>query len=637
MSQKTKASKQIIVGAGSGANSTSYFIQDDENVRKETHFIKSGAKTQKPILAKPLELIDYYISENEELLYEVKINGKVRCETKVAFRRYLFDETLLVDTTSPHELRVCVNGLFRKIIENKKLKLKKLYPTVGVFLDAKRNFILSYPGIPGIKVYGENDAQRFTIDKIEKKQLDLKGTTGKYFFNLLKLKAVPDDVKFFTMGYTAIEAFFEALKDKLDIYPNFFWVHHLSSVGKSSFFELLGNNLYGTELLSKDNVGSISRLTMFLSSSTFPLVIDDLNKIKPELLDALKSPSTNRTPRMRLNKEQKLKVDRTLCSIMGTANSLEFLLGRLNQAFRDRSLIFTSGKPIEDDAKSRIWDINYHNIKTGKIFGAYFLQKSIEYIQNSGKGPTDFDRFLDIFNNALRDLKKEIKARLFKTLSRRRLEMYVLMYIGMKLWEYSFDSLNLNFQELKDFIDFKKDGFFEVIKEQESVQKVSSGAEFEQIISFYEQFILEPYSFSSKYGKRTFESLVDAHGIPVVRTDFVAAYDEWAKRKGYTTLGSLTQLAELESSLLQGENKDVRKKTILVRGPRELHGVTNLRVYGVHLHVERIKKVTQENPLINTNVSDSSEVKKKSKQKNINSVSLERKSKSWKDEGVKAK
>jgi hypothetical protein len=621
LSHKTKGSKKkklhdVKVAYESTPKTSKYFVMDSFGIRSELLDINSG-KVQHTIeiISEPVELIDCYISGSGDMYFETKINGATVCDTKENIVKHLQLKTCFIRTRFISLVSTAIGSLFSEIIKRKKIKPKSMFPAVGIFKNSKENFVLTYPKLKGIKVFAENAAQQLGIDNIGKKKLDLKGILGKYFYNLLKLKQVPDTIKFITMGYVAIEPFFEALKDKLDIFPNIFWVHHLSSVGKSSFFELIGNHLYGTDLLSKDNVNSISRLTMFLTSTTFPLVIDDINDLKPDLLDILKSPSTNRTARMRLNKDQQMKVSQTLCSIMGTANSKNFLSGRLNQAFRDRSLIFTKGDPIKDDKNSRIWDDNYYHVKTGPIFGAYFLQTSIKYFGNYKKGNTDYNNFLSMYQMYLDKIKKGIKARLIKTLSRRRVEMYVLVYIGMKLWEHVFDSLNLDFKELKEFLDLNNDAFFESIKDQEAGQKSSSGAEFEQILAFFEEYRWEDYHYTTKFGKRKFESLVDTHGIPVVKSDFVTHYDEWARRKGYETLGSLTQLAELESSLLQGSGKDIRKKTIVVRTPREAQGVTSNRVSGVPLYVEDIKKLIESDPLKDLSGSTAPKTQSKSKQK----------------------
>ena len=120
-------------------------------------------------------------------------------------------------------------------------------------------------------------------------------------------------------GFTIVMPFTYALKKYIGLQP-FLALGSGSGggKGKTSFAKAITTkfccNLGDKDVLSVDNVESLSRLIDYMSASTFPIVIDDCATLRPDIVKILKLHSTASTNAERKNMTQGCNQIR-LCSL----------------------------------------------------------------------------------------------------------------------------------------------------------------------------------------------------------------------------------------------------------------------------------------------------------------------------------
>ena len=534
------------------------------------------------ILDVPLDLTGLYLTQNEERFYEVKIGTEEICLSKSDFIDFI-ENKRNYSSVSGRENKNFMSIILRGYEKKYNLKPISMFPTIGVFLTQNKELKIIYPGVKNIKLYGENDFQKRIISSCEKKGIDINGDLTNPFYEIIHNNSLPLSIRLITSGYIAIAPFFYALKDYLDIFPNLFWIAP-PGTGKTTFFELMGNTCYGTELQNADDVDSEARLTKLPTSHTTPLPIDDMHKLKDIQMSFIKSISTRKKGRVRMGgkDKQEIKIEEVYASFMGAANKDDFVQGEDNVAFRMRALIFRAFKRV-DILKARgfkKFNENIEKIKQGKIFGYYLLKNALEFIKETDSliENTSYEKltnFIDNIKNRLIDYFLEKFGNYY--IDPRRITIYSLILLGLYFWRYLFNKHKLNVEILSKVIDFEEnDMFLQFIIELEEIEQIFSSQSFERIIDFYEN----PKGVFKKYYNNKKDKKI------ILGSDFVHAYDEWAGKRRYDPLKHLTTIADMESRLLMKRIKPETKRVI----DQESLTPYEKTIKGIIFYLDEIKK-----------------------------------------------
>jgi len=524
-----------------------------ENTRKgliQYKYTRKENVYNKNILAYPLELMHIYEGEND-FFYECRINNEIICKTKTDLYRFLENETTYA-FISGKELKDAINNVLRKSQEEFEIPVLQMYHTVGVFLNREnQDFIIVHPFKEDLYVIGENDVQYGYIERIKEKGIDFEGKLTRCFRDILHIKTMREDVRIGCFGYSAIHPFFYALRRVIDVFPNLFMIGVPGS-GKTTLLELLINCNYGTELKSPDSIDTTARLTKYATESTFGLNIDDLDILELKLMNWIKTNSTRKGTRDRMNKDQKMNREQTYTSYTGSANKKDFLTGEINDAFRKRCLIFEGMKRIELKDDTTSFDILCTEIAEGKIYGFYLLEKAIEFFEElSDKPISSYFKLVRHLNDLKRRLKQLFVDKEIFISDIRRLTIYALLYIGLQIWDYIFRENELESDILSKILDLEKEEFTDLVKKLEETERDITLTVFDTILYFFE----------SRMG--SFDKNKTPNGEIVLLSDFIVQYDEFARKRGYDILGNLVRLGDLQSQIL---NREIKPTTIRLKG-----------------------------------------------------------------------
>ena len=503
------------------------------------------------ILRCPLILIDVYKGQNERL-YEIKVNGELIVKPKKDLIEELDERNQIINKNLVHK---AVSQILEETIKINNLKTKPMYNTIGIFLDEKKNFVIVYEDNENHRIVGENDIQAEIIDLIRERELDKEGKLAKVFFEISHNPTLSQNVRLSLLGFSAIHPFFHSISNKIEFFPLLFLIGVHGS-GKTTSLEIFMNLLFGTILKTSDDVGSMPRLTKFLTESMFALNIDDMNKLLEDHMGFLKSYATRRGSRKRMD-NQKIIKEQMYASICGSANTNEFLIQKDDQAFRIRCIIHYLKTRISHNANKvllRKFDKNYERIKESNlIFGFYLLSNAFEYIDQEVPGKMNqLQKLLKLYKNIYEKIDEVIEKNNVKISDIRRLKLYSLLYLGWQFWDYTFKSKGLKSDLLEEVLNLENDVFLNYIKELEKAEQELNLEIFNRILEFFRQ--------DPSYGNNKCISKDEIkNNITIVTTKFITNYDKWARERGYPSLGSLKKLGELQSELL---NREIQPTTL---------------------------------------------------------------------------
>ncbi len=535
-----------------------------------------------PILDVPFDLTCLYLTQNEERFYEVKIGAEERCLSKSDLLDFI-DNKRNYSYVTGKEYKNFISIILRGYEKKYNLEPISMFPTIGVFLTQNKELKIIYPGIKNIKLYGENDFQKEIISFCEKKGIDTNGDLTTPFYEIIHNNSLPLSVRLITSGYIAISPFFYALKDYLDIFPNLFWIAP-PGTGKTTFFELMGNIIYGTELQNADDVNSQARLSKIPTSHTTPLPIDDMDELKEIQMSFIKSISTRKKGRIRMGGKDKQEIlrEEVYASFMGTANEDDFIQGEDNMAFRIRALTFRAFKRVDilKDKGFKKFDENIKEIKQGKIFGYYLLKNALEFIKKTDNliENASYEKFTNFIDN--------IKERLIdyflkkfgnEYIDPRRITIYSLILVGLYFWRYLFNKHKLNVDILSKVIDFEENNMFlQFIIDLEEIEQIYSLQDFGRIVDFYE----DPKSAFKRYFNNKNDKEI------VLGRDFINEYDKWAGVRRYEPLKHLTTIANMESRLLMRRIETGSERVI----DQESETSFDKPIWGIIFYLNEIKE-----------------------------------------------
>lgn len=538
--------------------------------KREADFI-----CQTKIVHRPLVLLNIYNGQNE-MFYEAKVNGEVICKPKKQLIEFLEERNLIIDESL---VKKAVSNILRESIIAYDLMPKPMFNTIGIFLRDD-DFVLVYGDDEYKRVIGENDTQKDLLDDIKEKELDKKGILTKIFYEIIHFPTLPLNVRLSILGYSAIHPFFFALSRKLDLLPNLFLIGKHGS-GKTTTLRIFLNLLFGTKMMKSDDVRTEARLTKFLTQHLFVINIDDVDVIPEDQIGFIKTYSTERGTRNRMD-NQKMNKEQMYASIAGSANSKDFLTQHDDQAFRLRCIVHEIKTNIqsnkENKASLRRFKRLHQELKeSDKIYGHYLLSKALEFIDKKIKGNITLQKkMLKHFNQIyeqIQDYKEDHNVDLSDI---RRITLYSLIYIGWEIWDYTFKTKGFESPILKEALNLKSGIFFDYLNELEKAELNLRLGVIENILEFFSS------DYQNLSAKRTISKKPEKDGLIVFQTSFINKYDKWAKNHGYKILGSLTKLGEIQSEIL---NKDISPASIWFRDGNKGQ---KLNAYGLIFYYKKL-------------------------------------------------
>ena len=500
----------------------------------------------------PFSLENIYYNQNSEIFYEIQFGEELICLNKKDLLDFIENERNF-GNVSGRVLKESISVVLRTSEKVKKLVKKEMYQTLGVFLDKNNELIVVHPENPEIKLYGINDYQKRSIELCKKRGIDINGDLLKIYFDLLNINSYPDNVKLTEFGISLISTFYYVLRNYIDIFPLHFYIVPLASVGKTELQKLVFCDLFGVELKNSDDIDSPARLTENCTDTTFPLSVDDIDKLEQKALNYIKTTATTLKPQERMTKDRKTKFQDAYRSFSGTANSDDFLSGDKNEAMRDRCLI------SRDFKNAFVKDLkNFENLKekivNGKIVGYYVLNKSIEYLDTieTNENLSNFEKLKYIIKQNKEEIRNYVKNKLDFIRNPRRLMIYTLLITSWQMWDYIFQDKGLTCKFLKDILDYKNNNkLYNFIEEYEENTIQISYKEILLILEFYE----------SVKGDSEIIKYENTNNIKVLTSTFITKYDEWARKRGYEILGSLDKLRDILSKFTTQNIKSTIIKT----------------------------------------------------------------------------
>ncbi len=545
---------------------------------------------QTKILNCPLILLNPYEGQNETF-YEVKVNGEVICKPKKQLIEYLEEKNLVIDDGL---IKKAISNILRESIKEYGLQLKPMFNTVGIFLK-DNDFILVYENNENQRIIGENDVQRDLIDKINEKELDKEGKLTEIFYKIIHFPTLPENVRLSILGYSAISPFFYAFSSRLDLLPNLFLIGK-HGTGKTTTLRIFTNLLFGTKMMKADDIRTEARLTKFLTFCLFILNIDDVDYLSEENIGMIKTYSTERGTRNRMD-NQKMNKEQMYASIVGSANSKDFLTQHDDNAFRLRCIVHDLKINIESNTENKILLREFRKLhqqlkSSDKLFGYYLLKKAFEMVDKSNKGDfSTYKKMLKHFNLIYNQIEDYINNNEKINLSDiRRITLYSLIYIGWEIWDYTFKSKGFESPLLKEALNLNSETFFNYINDLEKTELNLRLGVIDNILQFFTSY------FGIYSNKRTLNKKPEWNNLIVLQTDFINNYDKWAKPRGYNILKSLTRLGEIQSEIL---NKDVSPTTIIFQKDE-----TTYRQYGLIFYYKELLSLRNDGSLSKTEIDE---------------------------------
>ena len=522
----------------------------------------------------PIILLNIYKGQNS-LFYEVKLDGEVIVKEKNDLANYIEHETTL-NYISGSKLKESISMVLNAYRKEHNMLLKSMFNTIGLFEDGDSDIVLSHPENDQIAVIGENDIQTDVIENVKNLGLDHKGKLAKNFFKILHIKTQKLNFRLGVFGYSSIHPFFYFLKKYLDVFPNLFAIG-IHGSGKTTLLEIMINDMYGTKMKSPDTIDSVARLTKYSTESTFALNVDDIDILDEKLMNWIKTNSTRKGTRDRLTKDNKKISEQTYASYSGSANSKDFLAGSKNDAFRKRCFIFELMEKIDMKEETDLFEEQKSIIKDNEVFGFYLLEKSIDYIKRlyPNKKLNFHQKLVKLIKEKKREFKKLFIKNNVNLCDIRRLTMYSLIYIGWELWDNVFKEKGLKSAVLRSALDLDSGVFVSFVRELEDAEYNISLEIIDNILEFY----------IGRIGK--FGNIETKDGDIVLQRDFVNDYDEFAKRRGYDTLGSLTRLGDIQSELL---NRHIKPGTIYFKKAKD-NDFSFVSEYGIIFYFKEIQEL----------------------------------------------
>lgn len=512
---------------------------------------KNGKTRKHKILKKPLQVLNIFKNNMGKEIFEIQIGDNIFAKPEREIPDYIIEEEKSL--ARREGLRDYIRNIIYEYTEKYKddFPILDLYNTVGVFLDSNKELTIARPDDPKIKLYGENSSQEELIKDIQSKNLDVNGDLTEDFFEIIHLNILPQHFRFGVYSFSAISPFFFAMNDILDLIPHFFAVG-AHGAGKSKTAEIFIDRIIGTTKLIGQNIRTESRFTHELTLSTFARHIEDLNGLDEKQKEIFKTMGTGRPKREVMQRDSKTKdAEQMYPSIISSANSNKFYssMSEDDEAFRVRCWIFEDLKKIDYTKhfnEIKKFRMHENKIIAGRLFGFYLLDKAVEYFDKTIEGEySKYEKLRKLFDITKTKFENFLVEKNLKVSDPRRPTLYTLFNIGLQIWKYINELKGFKSEIIDEYLDFYSENFLSLFEEQEYKETEKA---LEKLITIFYYF---------KNNKQRVW-LYKFQEIPALTTRFIDGYNQWARQRNYPTYDGLTDIAKMQSNVLQ---KDIKAKS----------------------------------------------------------------------------
>ncbi|MFW9971145.1 MAG: hypothetical protein ACFFDF_13200 [Candidatus Odinarchaeota archaeon] len=292
---------------------------------------------------------------------------------------------------------------------------------------------------------GIQDKFKSKITKTIKKTID--HSQIEHFKKLYR--QITADYKDIIFAYGIVAPFLYALKKYTNLQFYLTLYSPIHETGKSAMAYLITKKFWNSFVINSEQLNSPSRARDFLSASTFPISIDETEKLKDHAIDMLKSMATMNIDAQYKKIDQSLGMDKPLCtSVVYTFNTPSEIFNDI--AYISRGLFLKLNKVMSPGEQKNYID-SVNKIENGMI-GKYIIEKT-----------------KDLTLETLETWYREIPNPKNKDLTGRQVIIFKLLHLGKKLF-YNIFQIELDLSKLEKIIIksgiFGADDIFEIVKIQ---------------------------------------------------------------------------------------------------------------------------------------------------------------------------
>jgi len=492
------------------------------------------------VISKPLRFTREL--EGAEPRFEVVVGDK----TIVGTLRELKEElTNMGVVAKSRALEDCLSRLIETSRDKGVIKTAKVYEMAGVFEEDGKLKIV-HPAL-GTEIIPYNALASEIVSTMKKFEVDEDGETAKIFAKLIA--GLKPEFRFIIAGYSAISPFFWILKESygLNVTPHLM-LYERRGTGKSQTLSVFTRNLYGTKAFIGDDLRTEFRLMSLISSTTFPLLVDEVGgSISTSALEILKASSTGITEGHRGLKNQKMKGYLLTTPFCMTAN--RWVWG--DSALRDgRIIAIPTNEKISNLSEEEFTQIKIKLEKSKKLFGLYLLKTAIEDLT-----PTGADLLGLILNEELR-IKRELNE--IELIDDRRYRIYALLRIGYRFWIHALLKA-LSEEEIKEFKELleeplRTETFREIVAKIEEEIKEEKENQLDGIRAWIIYLQNKEGDLNHKF---RLHKTRNGEDLILITVEALGEYNEFARKSGFTTFGSLRDLGKVVADVLNRSVKEV--------------------------------------------------------------------------------
>ncbi|MCK5560695.1 MAG: hypothetical protein KAJ51_08890, partial [Thermoplasmata archaeon] len=415
--------------------------------------------------------VSYQYANTVDGIVKIKIeDGKIASREKIVNAPLTLKNVLLVDDQTVFEIE-CSGAFFKGTlsdfigyIQSKGMSIKKneLQDAVSAIISSQKKKFTPYKTHAGCGIYYEKGkfmvciqaaAPITTSQKVQYKSVskawerdledfEVKDILNNYLWLIDQFhpyEILPN------MGFGSIGPLLYELKGtkRLDYTPYPFNVGS-HGLGKSTTVKAVTTRLWGVKGVAGKSIDSAFRLEECIDSTTFPLRVGEVEKVKfNDFIAILKSASEEQdlSSRGRPNLTKQLFFARA--PLIFDSNSL--CISEQNFLPRMIVIIFDSAMK-EKRAQRRIkFKETYNKIQP---IGKYLLKVVIEELQKDNSDP------LEKLTNLILDIEKKINSYGIPFEDSRRALMWAEVYMGLEFWKWAFVKYGLNWSyNLDNFVE----------------------------------------------------------------------------------------------------------------------------------------------------------------------------------------
>ncbi len=506
--------------------------------------------------------------EGTEPRFEVVVGNKVIVGTLRELKEELTNMGVVAKNRFIDD---CLSRLLETSRDRELIRKCRVYEMAGVF-EENGELKIVHPTI-NTEIIPYNAIAHEIIESMSKFEADENGERARLFARLIV--GLKPEFRFIIAGYSAISPFFWILKEShgLNVTPHLM-LYERRGTGKSQTLSVFTRNLYGTKAFIGDDLRTEFRLMSLVSSTTFPLLVDEVGgSISSSALEILKASSTGMTEGHRGLRNQRMKEYKLTAPFCMTAN--RWVWG--DSALRDgRIVAIPTAEKISDLTEEEFTEIKIALEKSKKLFGLYLLKSVIEELTPSGADLLEL-----ILNEELR-IKQELNG--IELIDGRRYRMYALLRVGYRFWIHALlraladDEFEVFRESLEE--PLKPEKFRKSVEKIERTIKEEKENQLDGVRAWIEylQNLHKDEDWFGYYGlfghtSRNGEEMI------LITHEALGHYNEFARRRGFPTFGSLKEMGITIADILGRSIQEVYKLYYVENRPIRSVGIPKSLIF----------------------------------------------------------